>query len=113
MQAIRLAPWLETRELAGRAVAGSLLSELDAGEAEAIALPLETKAGMLLLDERRARRMAFHLGLSVSGLLGVLTEAKHKRFVEGVRPILDDLIAKAGFWVSKSLYGRVLREAGE
>jgi predicted nucleic acid-binding protein len=28
-------------------------------------------------------------------------------------PLLDDLIGKAGFWVSQELYDRVLQAAGE
>lgn len=30
-----------------------------------------------------------------------------------VKPLLDDLIAKAGFWISHELYNRVLQTAGE
>jgi predicted nucleic acid-binding protein len=30
-----------------------------------------------------------------------------------VKPILDELIATAGFWVDNRLYARVLLEAGE
>jgi len=30
-----------------------------------------------------------------------------------VKPLVDDLIAKAGFWISRRLYARVLSAAGE
>jgi len=45
--------------------------------------------------------------------LGVLVEAKRKGFIVAVKPILDDLITRAGFWVGRDLYDRVLVEAGE
>jgi len=45
-------------------------------------------------------------------LLGVLIEARQK-FIGAVKPILDDLMLKAGFWVSNALYARVLEAVGE
>jgi predicted nucleic acid-binding protein len=43
----------------------------------------------------------------------VLVEAKQKGYISRVKPLLDDLMAKASFWVSHQLYARVLREVGE
>ena len=105
--------WMETRSVANRSMAASLLLELDEGVAEAIVLAMEIKADLLLLDERQGRKVASQLGLKFVGLLGVLIEAKHKGFISNVKPILDNLITKAGFWVSNQLYIRVLREAKE
>jgi len=87
--------------------------ELDAGEAEALALALELKADLVLLDERRARRIASRLNLRHIGLLGVLIEGKRRRHLESVKPVLDALISAAGFWVSSGLYDRVIEVAGE
>lgn len=87
--------------------------ELDPGEAAAIALAIELKADLLLLDERRGRTVASRFGLRFVGLLGVLIEAKQQGYLGAVKPILDDLITRAGFWVSQPLYERVLQAAGE
>ncbi len=57
-------------------VVNSLRYELDAGEAEAIALALELKADLLLMDERRGCAMAQQMNV-FSGILGVLVQAKH------------------------------------
>ena len=51
---------------------------MDNGEAEAIALAIELKADLLLLDERLGRKVASRFRLNYVGLLGVLIEAKHK-----------------------------------
>jgi len=53
------------------------------------------------------------LGLKFTGLLGVLLAAKHNGFIPSVKILLDDIIAKAGFWVSKKVYAHTLRLAGE
>jgi len=66
-----------------------------------------------LLDERRARQAARNRGLNVVGLIGVLLEAKHKNLLPAIKPVLDDLASKAGFWISSELYKQTLRLAQE
>jgi predicted nucleic acid-binding protein len=105
--------WLERQPVVSRAVVEALRAELDLGEAEAIALAVEKHADLLLIDERRGRQVAARMGLLSLGLLGMLLEAKHKGLLPEVKPVLDDLIAKAGFWVSRQLYTRVLQAAVE
>jgi predicted nucleic acid-binding protein len=105
--------WIETKPVMNRTLAMALQVELDEGEAETIALALELQANLLLLDERRGRFVASQLGLKFIGLLGVLIEAKENDFISAVSPIMDDLVTKAGFWLSQKLYTRVLQAAGE
>jgi len=91
----------------------ALQQELDAGEAEAIVLALETRAELLLMDEHLGRETARHLGLRHTGLIGVLIEAKRKGLISKVKPHLDALRDVAGFRVSDALYRRVLQDEGE
>jgi len=92
----------------------ALLSlHLDPGEAEAIALALELRADLILLDERRATRAARQLGLRTLGLLGVLLLAKRKGLIDQVRPLLDRLETDAGFWIARDLRQQVCRAARE
>jgi predicted nucleic acid-binding protein len=105
--------WMESLQVVNYDLVVALRTELDQGEAEAIALSIEKQADLLLIDERRGRRVAFRLGLRPLGLLGLLIDAKQQNYVSSVKPILDDLIMKAGFWVDRELYSRVLDVAGE
>lgn len=70
---VQTATWLEVKSIAKREVVERLQSEgrLDPGESEAIALALELKADLLLIDERRGRAEADRLGIKIIGLLGI------------------------------------------
>lgn len=105
--------WLETAPVSDAALLASLRSQLHAGEAAAIALAVERRPDLLLMDERRGRRLAGEMGLTCVGVLGTLLEAKQAGLVSAVGPLLDALVGDAGFWISRDLRTRVLREAGE
>jgi hypothetical protein len=105
--------WIESHQVVDLMFVASLRTELDEGESEAIALAIQLKADLLLLDESRGRVVASRLGFKFTGLLGVLLAAKHNGFIPSVKTLLDDIIAKAGFWVSKKVYVHTLRLAGE
>lgn len=90
-----------------------LRSFLDQGEAEAIILAQELRADWLLIDERLGRKAATERGLPVIGLLGVLRLAKQENLVSHIKPLLNDLKTKAGFWFSDKLYQEVLQSVNE
>lgn len=87
--------------------------DIDLGEAEAIILALELKADLILMDERRGRALAANYGLNVTGLLGVLLQAKQNGLIPRVKPLMDQLIETANFRVSNPLYTAVLQAAAE
>ena len=105
--------WIRRNAVENKDEVASLTLEIDHGEAEAIALAHELKADLLLIDERKGKLVADRLSLRNIGVLGVLIEAKQKGQIETVRPLLDDLIIKAGFWFDKNTYNLVLRKTGE
>jgi predicted nucleic acid-binding protein len=106
-------PWIETRHVQNWLSVSTLQLELGAGESEAIALAAETGSDLLLLDEHKGRTIAIRLGLKVVGSLGVLILAKHRGLLPAVRPVMDDLIHESGFRVSRAVFERALRLAGE
>lgn len=108
--------WIQTQTVANaQSVIDFQISQddIDLGEAEAIILALELKADLLLMDERRGRALAANYGLSVTGLLGVLLQAKRNGFIPVVKPVMDQLIEEVDFWVSSQLYATVLQTADE
>jgi len=105
--------WMTVAAANDRNRVGELLEYLDPGEAEAIVLASELGANLLLVDERRGRRVASAAGLPIMGLLGVIAAAKRTGLVQLAKPLLDELIDSAHFWIGPDLYAEVLSELGE
>lgn len=105
--------WIERHAVQNRALVIALRRDLDRGEAETIALALELGADLVLLDEREGRHAAQRLGLRVAGVVGVLLEAKSRGAVGAIRPYLDALRYKAGFYLARQVYDSALALAGE
>lgn len=84
---------------------------LDAGEIAALAMALQSHAG-LLIDEARGRREAAKLGIKVVGVCGLLLFAKREGWIAGVTPLLDHLRI-SGYYISPALRERVLLQSGE
>jgi predicted nucleic acid-binding protein len=106
-------PWLIVASANNQQRVQELRGDLDPGEAEAIVPAIERRADLLLVDERRARRTATAAGLTVTGLLGVVTGAKQAGLIDLAKPVLDELIQIARFWIGPDLYAEVLAELGE
>ena len=107
------ASWIKTCPVDNKLLVLALHQELDAGEAEAIALAMEQKAELLLMDERLGRETARYFGLNYTGVIGVLIEAKQKGLIGSIKEYLDSLRTMAGFHISQPLYLRVLQDQGE
>ena len=105
--------WIQVVEPVNRAAVEALRADLDAGESEAIVLAQQLKASLLLIDERLGRRAATQLGLDVTGLLGILAEARKRGLISACAPLLDDMIRRAGFWIGDRLRSDYLKALGE
>ena len=106
-------PWLKVATAKDQNRVQELREDLDPGEAEAIVLAIECRADLLLVDERRGRRTATAAGLTVTGLLGVVARAKQAGLIDLAKPVLDELIYIARFWIGPELYAAVLGELEE
>ena len=93
--------WIELRDLAAPPEL-ALLGNLDAGEAEAIQLAIDLKAGALIMDERTGREMAAARHIRVIGILGILLESYRRGIVQSPTEIVSQLQAQ-GFRVSRRL----------
>jgi predicted nucleic acid-binding protein len=105
-------PWLKVQSIGNQPLAQALRLQLGPGEAEAITLAVETGASRLILDDRRARRVANNLHVPITGTVGVVLRAKQRGFIPLVRPVLDAM-RLAGFRLSDLLYQQALQLAGE
>jgi predicted nucleic acid-binding protein len=107
-----LPSWIQVHPVQNQSLVQLLRIELGAGEAEAIALGAELPVARLILDDKKARRIAKRLNLPVTGTLAILLRAKQAGVVPNVKDLLNALLA-AQFWVSDELVKEVLRQAGE
>jgi len=108
----QLPAWVQVRSVSNRSLVQSLRLELGEGEAEAIALCVERSANRVILDDKKARRIARELKLPVTGTLAILLRAKEAGVLPNVHDPIDALLA-ANFRVSETLIAEVLRRAGE
>jgi predicted nucleic acid-binding protein len=88
----------------------ALNRRLGKGEAEAIALSIETGADLVILDDHAARAEAMRLGLAVKGTLGII-----RRLMEiGVFvPDLEELfinLKAMGFRIKAELFWKIFSE---
>lgn len=90
-----------------------LEAELDKGEAAVIQLALETNNSEVLIDEKRARRIAVSVyGLNVLGIGGLLLRAKRSGLISEVKPLFEQIRAN-GYFISNRLMEGILGAAGE
>ena len=90
-----------------------LAKELGPGESEVIAAAHHLGARLVLIDERRARRIAEQAyGLRVKGSAGILVAAKRAGIIQAIHPLLEHMRAR-GYHLSQRLIDRALLEAGE
>ena len=77
-----------------------------------LALALESRDCVALLDDAVARHVAQTLGLRLRGTLGLLIDAKRAGLLQAVAPVVDELQA-LGFRLDPRTRDAVLRMAGE
>ena len=85
---------------------------LDAGEASAITLALTYDNPLLIIDEKRGRKIAETLHIPIIGTLKLLLLAKQHTVINEIRPIINLLDAN-GFRFSKLIVTELLALAGE
>lgn len=109
---VAAAPWIVKHRTEASALTRALSQHLGPGESEAIALAVEVKADLILLDDRDARAAASGLGLKVGGVCGILLRAKATGEIPSVGPELDRLRG-IGFYLTEATRRHVLGLAGE
>ncbi len=107
-----LPDWLEIKAPENTQYQNLLEMDLDAGEASAIALSLETDQSILIIDDLKGRKIAERLQLKYSGTLGLLLQAKQTGVLTALRPVVVK-IRETNFRFSEALLDYLLEQAGE
>ena len=88
-------------------------SLLDKGEASVIHLAREKGADFVLIDERKARKIARKIyGIHVVGSARILVEAKNRGLISNVREALEGM-RSAGYWIHDDIMKTALEQAEE
>jgi len=105
-------PWIKVKQVINREALRFLKIEVDEGEAETIILGTETKGALLILDEKKARKIAKRFDLKITGLMAVLLKAKRKKIIRSVKETIEDLEA-VNFRLSEEIKLKVLKLSKE
>jgi predicted nucleic acid-binding protein len=104
--------WIRIESAKDKKYQNFLETQIDRGEASAIALATESEDSLLLLDDLKARLLAQKLNLKFTGTLGVIHKAKQIGAIEKVKPLIEKLIA-TNFRISENIIEEMLRRNGE
>jgi len=107
-----LPDWIIIKDVADLDKIEQLKVTLDPGEASAITLALETENSVLIIDEKKGRKVAAILNIAIIGTLKVLLIAKNRGFIVSVKEIVNEM-EYYSFRFSKTVVEEILRLAGE
>ncbi len=106
------AKWIEVKPLT-TPLDPLLDSVLDTGEASVLQLAKESGIGLVLIDERKGRKIAREVyDLRVIGSARILVEAKRHGHLDNVENAISAM-RKQGYWLHDRIVDVILREAGE
>ena len=105
-------PWLHVHRVEDRTRVAIMNNLVDPGEASLLALAFEMPDSILILDDRKARRLATNLQMRLTGLLGVLIRAQERGIIDSLADELASLKA-VGFRFSPAMEAEAMRLAGK
>ena len=104
--------WISVRHIHNKLAKSVFKTQLHDGEVEVMILAKEMDADLIILDDQNARKYAKHLGLTITGTLGVLIKAKQLGYIPVLNPILTQLL-EHHIYISEELILNCLEQAGE
>lgn len=104
----KLPNWIQIQTVCDKKYQEFLETQVDLGEASAIALAMELEDTLLLLDDLKARKLARQLNLKITGTLGVINKAKQMGIIDNVKPLIDKLI-ETDFRISDTIINEILK----
>jgi predicted nucleic acid-binding protein len=104
----KLPDWIIVQSVTDEKYQRFLETQVDRGEASAIALASEFEDVTLLLDDLKARKLAVKLKLKTTGALGVIHKAKQMSIIPKVKPLIDKLLL-TNFRISNNIIDEILK----
>ena len=89
-----------------------LIFVMDYGESESLILFKESHADFLLIDDKKARKIAESLGINCIGIIGLLVIAKDIGLIDHLKPIFEAFLQNKRFY-SLDLLNTILKFNGE
>lgn len=108
----KLPEWIKIQPVSDKKYQVFLETQVDYGEASAIALASEYEDVLLLLDDLKARKLATRLNFKITGTLGIIHKAKQISVIDKVKPLIDKLLS-TDFRVSVNIIEEILKLNGE
>ena len=102
-----LPDWIKVQSVSDKKYQEILETQVDRGEASAIALATEFEDVTLILDDLKARKLAIKLNFKTTGALGVINKAKQMSIIPMVKPLIDKLLL-TNFRISTSIINEIL-----
>lgn len=103
-----LPEWIKIQPVKDKKYQRFLETQIDTGEASAIALASEFGEVLLLLDDLKARKLALQLDFKITGTLGVIHKAKQLGIIEKIKPLIEKLLA-TDFRIAEPIVEELLR----
>ncbi len=104
----KLPEWLKIQPVSDTKYQKFLETQVDYGEASAIALAAEFEDVTLLLDDLKARKLARKLRFKVTGALGVIHKAKQMSIIPKVKPLINKLLS-TDFRIADNIIKEILK----
>lgn len=108
----KLPNWIKIQSPTDKKYQGVLETQLDYGEASAIALASDFDNVLLLIDDLKARKLAKRLQFKITGALGIIHKAKQLQIIEKVKPLIDKL-SSTDFRIADDIVEEILKINGE
>lgn len=86
----QLPDWIIIRSASPASMHRPEIGGLDPGEASSIALALDSNNALVIIDEKKGRRIAEQLNIEIIGTVGILIKATNAGFIENP----DSLLAR-------------------
>lgn len=104
----KLPNWIKIQPVSDKKYQIFLETQVDYGEASAIALATQYDDVLLLLDDLKARKLATRLNFKITGTLGIIHKAKQMSLIDKVRPLIDKLLL-TDFRVADNIIEEILK----